>query len=55
VYCDIWYIFLIEGKKPHGIFRRRWEDNIKMYLKEVRREGVDWIYLGHEIYQWRVP
>jgi hypothetical protein len=24
-----------EGKSPLGRFRRRWEDNIMMYLKEV--------------------
>jgi len=24
-----------EGKRPHGRPRRRWEDNIKMYLQEV--------------------
>ena len=24
-----------EGKKQFGKLRRRWEDNIKMYLKEV--------------------
>ena len=24
-----------EGKKPLGRPRRRWEDNIKMYLREV--------------------
>jgi hypothetical protein len=31
-----------EGKKPLGKPRRRWEDNIKMYLKEVGRvHGLD--------------
>jgi hypothetical protein len=24
----------------------RWEDNIKMYLREIRREGVNWILLA---------
>jgi hypothetical protein len=24
-----------EGRKPLGIHRRRWEDNIKMYLENV--------------------
>ena len=24
-----------EGKRPHGILRRRWEDNMKMILQEV--------------------
>jgi hypothetical protein len=25
----------LEGKRPHGIHRRRWEDNNKMDLREV--------------------
>jgi len=30
-----------EGKRPLGRLKRRWEDNIKMDLQEVRREGID--------------
>ena len=30
-----------EGKRPLGRPRRRWEDNIKMDLKEVGCEGMD--------------
>jgi hypothetical protein len=30
-----------EGRRPLGRPRRRWEDNIKMDLQEVRWEGVD--------------
>jgi hypothetical protein len=32
-----------EGKRPLGRPRRRWEDNIKMDLQEVRCGGMDWI------------
>ena len=32
-----------EGKKPLGRPRRKWEDNIKMDLQEVRCGGMDWI------------
>lgn len=28
-------------ERPLGIYRRRWEDDIKMYVKETRCEGVD--------------
>jgi hypothetical protein len=35
-----------EGKRPLERPRRRWEDNIKMYLQEVRCGGVDWIELA---------
>ena len=35
-----------DGKRPLGRSRRRWEDNIKMDLQEVRYEGMDWIELA---------
>jgi hypothetical protein len=31
-----------EGKRSLGRPRRRWEDNIKMYLREMGWGGVDW-------------
>jgi len=37
-----------EGKKPVGIPRPRWEDNIKMDLQEVGFEGMDWIVLAQD-------
>ena len=33
-------------KRPLGGPRRRWENNIKMDLHEVRRGGTDWIELA---------
>jgi hypothetical protein len=30
-----------EKKRPFGRHRHRWEDNIKMNLKEIRYEAVD--------------
>jgi hypothetical protein len=36
-----------EGKRPLGRNRRRWEDNIRMDLREIRWEGVDWMHLSH--------
>jgi hypothetical protein len=35
-----------EGKRPLGIPRRRWEDNIKMGVQEVKCGGMDWIDLA---------
>ena len=32
-----------EGKRPLGIPRRRWEDNIKMDLQEVGWGCGDWM------------
>jgi hypothetical protein len=38
----------LEGKRPLGRPRRRWEDNIKMDLKEVGCGGMDWIELAQD-------
>jgi hypothetical protein len=35
-----------EGKRPLGKTRRRWVDNIKMYLGDMKWGGVDWIGIG---------
>ena len=37
-----------EGKRPLGIPRRRWEDNIKMALREVGGGGGDWMELAQD-------
>jgi hypothetical protein len=44
-----------EGKRPLGRPRRRWVDNIKMYLREIGWDGRDWIDLAQDRDQWRVP
>jgi hypothetical protein len=35
-----------EGKRPLGRTRRRWEDNIKMELREIGIDGWYWIQLA---------
>ena len=42
-----------EGKRPLGRPRRRWEDNIKMDLREVGGGGGDWMELAHDRDRWR--
>jgi hypothetical protein len=42
-----------EGKRPLGRPRRRWEDNITMYLQEVGCGGMDWIELAQDRDRWR--
>jgi hypothetical protein len=42
-----------EGKRPLVRPRRRWEDNIKIDLEEVDREGMDWIGLAQDRDRWR--
>jgi hypothetical protein len=41
------------GKRPLGRTRRRWVDNIKMNLREIGWDGVDWIDLAQDSDQWR--
>ena len=40
-----------EGKRPLGIPRRRWENNIKMDLQEVGGGG-DWMMLAQDRDKW---
>ena len=42
-----------EGKRPLGRPRRRWEDNIKVDLQEVRCENMDWIDLAQDRDGWQ--
>jgi hypothetical protein len=41
-----------EWKRPFGRPRHQWEDNIKMDLREIGWEGVDWIHLAQDRDQW---
>ena len=43
----------LEGKRPLGRPRRRWEDNIKMDLKEVGGGCGDWMELAQDRDRWR--
>jgi hypothetical protein len=43
-----------EGRRPLEIPRYRWENNIKMGLREIGWGGMDWIYLAQDRDQWRV-
>ncbi|KAJ4435904.1 hypothetical protein ANN_18524 [Periplaneta americana] len=42
-----------EGKRPLGRSRRRWEDNIKMDLREVEYDDREWINLAQDRDRWR--
>jgi hypothetical protein len=39
-------------KRPLGRHNRRWEDNIRMDLREIRWEVVDWMHLTQNRDQW---
>ena len=42
-----------EGRRPLGIPRRRWVDNIRMDLQEVGSGHMDWIGLAQDRDRWR--
>jgi hypothetical protein len=42
-----------EGKRPLRISRCRWEDNIKIDIRETGWSGMDWIDLAEDRDQWR--
>jgi hypothetical protein len=42
-----------EGTTPLGRPRRRCVDNIKIDLREIGRDGMDWIDLAQDRVQWR--
>jgi hypothetical protein len=40
------------GKSSLGRLRRRWEDNIKLDLREIGIDGANWIQLAQDRVQW---
>jgi hypothetical protein len=42
-----------ERKRPHGKARRRWADNKKVDLREIRCDGMDWFDVAQDMDQWR--
>jgi hypothetical protein len=52
---DIYRVLVVrpDGKRSLGRPRRRWEDNIKMDLREIGIDGENWIHLVQDMVQWR--
>jgi hypothetical protein len=42
-----------EGKRPLGRPRHRWEDGIRMDLREIGWGSVDWIQLAQDTGRWQ--
>jgi hypothetical protein len=42
-----------EGRRPLGRPRRRWEDNIKMDLREIGFGDVDWFHWAQDRDRWQ--
>jgi hypothetical protein len=55
VFCDLYAVSVYGTQKyaPLGRPRRRWEDGIRMDLREIGLEGVDWIRLSQDRDRWR--
>jgi hypothetical protein len=37
-----------QGKRPLGRPRRRWVDNIRLHLREIGLDGINWIDLAQD-------
>jgi hypothetical protein len=42
-----------EGRRPLGRPKCRWMDNIKMVLREIEWNGMDWVDQAQDRDQWR--
>jgi hypothetical protein len=42
-----------KGKRPLRRPRNRWEDNIKMNLREIGIDGANWIQLAQDRVRWQ--
>jgi hypothetical protein len=42
-----------EGRRPLRRPRRRWEDGVRMVLREIDLGDVDWIRLSQDRDRWR--
>jgi len=42
-----------ERKRPLRTSMRRWEDNIRMDLRETGWKGVDWMHLAQDRDKWQ--
>ena len=51
--CHRVLVGIVEGKRPLGRPRRRWDDNIKMDLQEVGGACGDWMELAQGRDRWR--
>jgi hypothetical protein len=52
---NVYWVFMgkPEGKTPLERPRRRWEDGMKMDLREIGWGGVEWIHMTQDRDGWR--
>jgi hypothetical protein len=49
----IGYWWECQKKRPRGRPRRRWVDNIKIDLRELGWDGMNWLDVAQDNEQWR--
>jgi hypothetical protein len=42
-----------KGKRPLGRWRHKWEEGIRMDLREIGWGGMEWIHLAQDRDRWR--
>jgi hypothetical protein len=47
------FVGKLEGRRPLGTPRRRWENGVRMDLMDIGLEGVDWTRLAQDRDRWR--
>jgi hypothetical protein len=47
------FVGMPEGKRSLGRPRHKWVENIKMDLREIGLDGIEWIDLAQDRDQWR--
>ena len=40
------------GNRLFGIPRHRWEGSVRMYLKDIKWNDMEWIYLAEDRDKW---
>jgi hypothetical protein len=42
-----------EGKRPLGRPRRRWENGIRINIREIGWKDVEWVQLAQDMGRWQ--
>jgi hypothetical protein len=49
----VYWVGRPEGKRPLERSRHKWEGNIKVDLRDIGIDGVNWIQLAQDMVQWQ--
>jgi hypothetical protein len=51
--CSKFWSKNLKGRDHFGEPKRRWENNVRMFLRELEWELVDWMHMAQDRNQWR--